>query len=111
MTLSVSYDTVILSNPSQGAFDHAPVCNVKELVGGGRALQGHARIRRGWTFTCMADSEAEIWALDALMGQRLVLNINGTLYHGVMICKPFTHQQITPVLWVYTIGFEQELTG
>lgn len=109
MTLTVNYAGVELSNPDMGDIDHSPICNVTQLKSGGISLQGHARNRRQWTITCMADSHTEIDTLLTMFGQRLDLTIDGVEYGGVMICPPFVERQITPVLWTYTIGFIQEI--
>lgn len=105
---AVSYATVALSEPDIGPIDHDPVCNQTDLHGGGVGLQGNTRSKRQWTVTCLADSRAEIDALDALKGTLQTLNIDGTLYHGVMICKPFVETQVAPTTWSYQIGFVQE---
>lgn len=104
---SIAYATVSLSEPNLSPIDHDPVCNQTDLHGGGVGLQGSPRSKKQWTVTCLADSHDEIDALDALKGTLQTLNINGVLYHGVMICKPFIETQVTPSTWSYTIGFIQ----
>ena len=105
---AISYATVALSEPDIAPIDHAPVCNQTDLHGGGVGLQGSTRSKKQWTVTCLADSRAEIDALDLLKGTLQTLNIDGVLYYGVMICKPFVETQLTPETWTYQIGFVQE---
>ena len=108
MTTAISYATVALSHPNLAPIDHDPVCNQTDLHGGGVGLQGSTRSKKQWTVTCLVDSHDEIDALDALKGTLQTLNIDGVLYHGVMICKPFVEMQLTPSAWTYQIGFIQE---
>lgn len=104
----MSYSTVVLSEPALGPRDHAPICNTTDLYGGGRALQGSPRTVRSWAVTCLTSDETEIDALEALFGQFLPLNVDGTLYPGVMIAPPFVSEQVSPIAWIYSINFIQE---
>lgn len=105
---AIVYGGVELSLATIPRVDRAPICGETDLEDGGLALQGSGRKVRRWTVDCMTDDHTEIDSLDALMGRRLALIVNGAVYPGVMICSPFLETQVTPVTWIYSIGFVQE---
>ena len=105
----VVFGTLRLSDPAPYARDRSPLVNQTE-VAQGVSLQGAARKKRAWSFSCMAADEDEIAALDALIGRRHDLNIDGVLYPGCMIVS-LVDQVGQPGQHPYTIGFRQEWIG
>ena len=106
---AVVLGTVELTDPAPFSRDRSPLVNATDVLDG-VSLQGSARKKRAWTFSCMASSEDEIDALEALGVGRYDLNIDGTVYPGVMISS-LVDQVGYPGRYPYTVGFRQEWIG
>lgn len=106
---AIVYNGIELSSVAPWERDLMPVANDKDLLGGGVSVQTIKRDKRQWEFVCLAETRAEILALEAIRGEKHILVVNGEMFAGVVIAPPFKEIIHRDGTHFYTVSFKQEL--
>src|SRR5574343_207417 len=109
--MSITFDSVSLSNPSPVSQDRDILINHAILISGKRSIQASAQTAINITFTCRTTSFSEITTLEGKIGTSGSLVVGTTTYTKCYI-SGFRYNEVdgVPDTWDYTISFIQDTT-
>jgi hypothetical protein len=107
--MTVSYNTVTLTDPSPFDIEWLPIINEVVLISGKRSIQASSATAIRVAFKCQTTSLAEITTLKGFIGSSYTLTIDGTSYMKCFISN-LSYNEVLPGLYAYTISFIQDTT-
>lgn len=109
--MSITFDSVTLSNPSPVAEERDILINSVRLISGKKSIQASSVTAINVTFTCRTTSYSEITTLEGKIGTSGSLVI-GTVTYTKCYISGFNYSEVdgVPNVWDYTVSFIQDTT-
>lgn len=105
--MSVTFDSVALTQPEQFEEDHSPETEETTLHDGRKVVDINTNAGIRVTFTCNTAQLSDITALRAKIGTLGTLVIDGTSYTSCYIAG-FRTKKISTTYYEYTVEFKQQ---